>query len=768
MRNSRSTTQTTARRWLSTLVLTALLFSLLSGTILAKTDGTVPAKNVHKNVAQEDATPILLGEYVQQVASKDDLFTFSVYLPEEGDYVISPDDAEAAKAFSASISDDQGQSVYDGALAMEAVTLAAGNYTIVVTALEDGNLSFFVLGNIGGMSSSERSPGKLYPGSIYYEADVSDTRYATLTIPDSSYPQEVLLYIEAGKDDTFYVSVDGDDYAYRDVNGDKSEMLRFYSEGGQFTITVTPSDRRSEFTAIVFLAGAPVKLELGGELDATLSADTDTQIFQMHIDDVYDDVQVTLTPAEGTTASLSIVVVDHYQNGTFYVSGDTQADDSIVASTDALLPGDYYVVVTSYDGVEANYLLSAEGTPGAPMVPLSIGEPAEGTLDDGGIQYYRLDGVAAGTFLRITLASDATDSDFDLNVGMAQPLEQWTSASTGANEEVILIAPNDGRYYVKVSSYSGDGDYTLDVEEITGVGLISTNKIVPETVVDDGYVVFGFEIEEPGQLLSVLLASDEASDLDLSVVHFGANGERIHDLTSAFVGSSEIVSQAAADPGIYEARVRAYGQGGSFALLVRVEDPASLLGGTSQSSQSEGEVLLTDDFSDPESGWAVDVENGGYVYADDAYQITVDPNQYQAVMQNDTAYSDISLEIEATQTAGDPEGYAGLVCRSSADSYLYLDVSPAGDYAIGQLIGDNSTILVDWTSDDAIDTTEGAVNTLRLDCIGTTITAYANGVLLNSATVEEGEGGFGFEAGNTKAATDPAIFIFDNLVVSQP
>ena len=117
-------------------------------------------------------------------------------------------------------------------------------------------------------------------------------------------------------------------------------------------------------------------------------------------------------------------------------------------------------------------------------------------------------------------------------------------------------------------------------------------------------------------------------------------------------GSSEIVSQSSADTGIYEARVKAYGQGGDFGLLVRVEDPASLLDGSGQGG-SQGNVIesgdseeITDDFSDPESGWAIDEEDGAYGYADGAYQITVEPGIYRWVLQEDDAYADISLEAD--------------------------------------------------------------------------------------------------------------------------
>lgn len=758
MQTHSSTKQPNMRRWLSALILMALVFSSLPGTI--------QAGELERVAAQEEAVPLTLGEYVQQEATEGDLFAYAVYLSEDGDYMISPDDVEAAESFSAAIFDEEGESVYEGPLAMDAIALEAGEYTIEVTALADGHLSFFVLGMIGTMSDDDRSPGRLYAGSVYFETDVSDTRYATLNIPDVGYPQEVLLFFQAQEGDSFSVSVDGDNVSEY-VNSDDTDMVRFYSEGGVYGLTVDAWERRSEFTLIVFLAGAPVQLELGGAVEATLASDAKTQLFRLHLDDVYDDVTVTLAPAEDNEADLSMVISDRYEDGSYTTYADTQDDGSLSATTGALLPGDYYVIVTSYDGLDADYTLSAEGVVGAPILSLELGEPTEGAVEDQGVQYYRLENVEAGQFVRVTLTSDAEETDIDLHVGVAQPLDQWSSTATGPNEEVILVAPGDGDYYIQVLSYTGAADYTILADAIAGVGLMEVNRMFAQTIDDDGFIVYGFAVDEPGQLISVLIVSEDAADLDLSVVQFADNGTRVHDLTSASLGSSEIVSQAGAEAGIYEVRVKAYGEGGDFGLLVRVEDPATLLKGAGQSSQSEATVLFADDFSDPDSGWAID-EDGAYGYADDAYQITVEPDVYRWVLQTDESYTDVSLEVEITHLSGDAAAYAGLICRATGDNYYYADISPAGDFTIGQIVGDEAIALSEWADSDAIDTSEGAVNLLRLDCVGDTITAYANGELLDSVTVEPVAGGFGMEAGNPQAAEESATIGFDNFVLSQP
>lgn len=755
MQKHRSAPHNRVQQLLSIVLLVGLLFSTFPGALSARID--------ELRVGQETATPILLGEFAQQTAAAGDVYVYTIFLPEEGDYMISPDDEEAAANFVVSIYDVDGEAVYEGPLAMEPVSLAAGEYTLEVTAEADSELGFFVLGMIGSMSDSERAPGKLYPGSVYAEADVSDSRYATFTIPDTGYPQEVLLFFQEREGDTFSISVTGGESTSIYATSDETDMVRFYAQGGTYTLSLDAWERRSEFTAIIFLGGAPVALDLDGTVEATISKDAQTQIFRLTLDDVYDDVVVTVTPSDDAEGELFMSVIDRLEDSNLYIYGNPEDDGSITASTGPLLPGEYYININKYDEVSIDYTVEATGVPGAPMLPLALGEVYEDELAEEGIQYFRLDGIETGTFVRINLTSETEGIDFDLHAGQRQPLEQWTSTATGADEEVILVAPGDGTYYVKVLSYSGAGDYQILAEEIDDVGLIDTNELLVQTIRDDGLIVYGFAIDKPGQLLSVLLASLDAADLDLSVVHYGPRGTTVHSLSSASTGSAEIVSQAGADAGIYEVRVRAYGEGGDFGLLVRVEDPASLLGVTDR-----GEIIMTDDFSDPASGWPVDDENNAYGYVDEAYQISAEPGVYRPVTQDAELLTDMSLEVDITMAAGVANAYSGLLCRTTEEGYFYVDFSPAGDFTMGQLVGDEVIVLAEWTPSDAIDIAEGAVNTLRLDCIGDTMSAYANGQLLDSVSVDEVTGGIGFEAGNVEAAEETATFIFDNLVVRQP
>ena len=103
-----------------------------------------------------------------------------------------------------------------------------------------------------------------------------------------------------------------------------------------------------------------------------------------------------------------------------------------------------------------------------------------------------------------------------------------------------------------------------------------------------------------------------------------------------------------------------------------------------------------------------------------------------------------------------------------ADNYYFFMVSSDGYYTIGKFIGGNATQLgqSEMQYDTAIHTGL-AVNHLRADCIGSSLTFYINGEIV--AQAQDGdlsEGDVGLLAGTF---AEPGVdVIFDNYLVSQP
>jgi hypothetical protein len=181
-----------------------------------------------------------------------------------------------------------------------------------------------------------------------------------------------------------------------------------------------------------------------------------------------------------------------------------------------------------------------------------------------------------------------------------------------------------------------------------------------------------------------------------------------------------------------------------------------------------GDVLFEDDFSDTGSGWdqvtesdrTTDYDNGGY-------RILVNDTGSDAWANPGRSFSDVRVEVDATKQGGDDNNNFGVICRSEGVQDFYtLWISSDGYYAIAMIQDGDLSFLLDWATSDAINQ-GNATNHIRGDCVGSTLTVYANGTQLGS--VEDTtftSGDVGLEAGTFNVGgTD---ILFDNFVVYAP
>jgi hypothetical protein len=181
-------------------------------------------------------------------------------------------------------------------------------------------------------------------------------------------------------------------------------------------------------------------------------------------------------------------------------------------------------------------------------------------------------------------------------------------------------------------------------------------------------------------------------------------------------------------------------------------------------------VLFSDDFSDPDSGWdRVQTEEGVTDYDNGEYRIFVDQTQHDYWANPGLSFTDVSVEADATKVDGPDDNDFGLICRyqDTENFYAFL-ISSDGYYSILKYSGGSSESLGadGMLSTDAVsqgDTT----NHLRADCVGDSLSLYANGQLLHSVTDSTfTSGDVGLIAGTFD---EPGADIaFDNFVVLQP
>ena len=186
-------------------------------------------------------------------------------------------------------------------------------------------------------------------------------------------------------------------------------------------------------------------------------------------------------------------------------------------------------------------------------------------------------------------------------------------------------------------------------------------------------------------------------------------------------------------------------------------------------AQASGAVLFQDDFAQATTGWdrllvtegVMDYYSGGYRVLVNALQT----NFWATPRQN---FTDVRVEVDTGKLGGPDENRIGLLCRYNGKDYYFFIISSDGFYGMG-IFKDGQAVLLGQTEMLASSNiNQGlAINHLRADCTGSTLTFYVNGFQVAQAqdtTLPSGD--IGILAGTFN---EPGVdIIFDNFVVLQP
>ena len=191
--------------------------------------------------------------------------------------------------------------------------------------------------------------------------------------------------------------------------------------------------------------------------------------------------------------------------------------------------------------------------------------------------------------------------------------------------------------------------------------------------------------------------------------------------------------------------------------------------GKTDSASIDSNVLFQDDFSKSSSGWDKwSGDSGSTDYVDGTYQIMVNDSQYDLWANPGEDFTDVSVEVDAVMVGGPEDNDFGILCRYvDVGNYYFGIISSDGYYAIGTVIGGTQQIIGEnMQPSDAINTGYES-NRIRFDCVGSTLSLYVNGVLLQQESDSKfSNGDVGLMAGTFDTAG--AQIAFDNFVVSKP
>jgi hypothetical protein len=184
-----------------------------------------------------------------------------------------------------------------------------------------------------------------------------------------------------------------------------------------------------------------------------------------------------------------------------------------------------------------------------------------------------------------------------------------------------------------------------------------------------------------------------------------------------------------------------------------------------------GNVLFSDDFSDPSSGWETWSEPSGSMvaYQNGGLRIFIAEKQFDFWSRPGKRIGDVHLEVDVIKLGGPDDNDFGLICRYQDRDNFYAFLASSDGYAgILKVKEGKYNILSGTQMTYSESIRKGATqNHLRADCNGTSLSLTANGKKIldvRDADFKNGEIGLMAGTGDTAGAD----LYFDNFWAYKP
>ena len=190
-------------------------------------------------------------------------------------------------------------------------------------------------------------------------------------------------------------------------------------------------------------------------------------------------------------------------------------------------------------------------------------------------------------------------------------------------------------------------------------------------------------------------------------------------------------------------------------------------GGEADLVDTTGTPTLSDDFSNPDSGWKVATnEKAIREYKDGALQITYLRERGSAQIMAGRSFKDFAVQIDATPLPG-PANYSyGLVVRQpDPETFLAFVVTSSGKYFISKRANGTTAPITKGTLPKSFATSPGKTNTIKVSCVDKYFALTVNDELVDISEIDAPpEGDVGVIAVRSKnEETEPTRVRFDNF-----
>lgn len=178
-------------------------------------------------------------------------------------------------------------------------------------------------------------------------------------------------------------------------------------------------------------------------------------------------------------------------------------------------------------------------------------------------------------------------------------------------------------------------------------------------------------------------------------------------------------------------------------------------------------LIFEDDFSDENYWYTEQNKRFSLELTDGGYKISINIKNAPIWSTRDQTFDDVIVEVDTLRLAGAKTGYAGLVCRhQDGDNYYALVISSDGAFGIAKMEGGEFEFIHEGVDPSGV-IKSGSANRVRAECIGETLSLYANGQLLMQVQDDDfANGAVGLLA--VSRMETPFEAFFDNFAIYQP
>ncbi len=184
-------------------------------------------------------------------------------------------------------------------------------------------------------------------------------------------------------------------------------------------------------------------------------------------------------------------------------------------------------------------------------------------------------------------------------------------------------------------------------------------------------------------------------------------------------------------------------------------------------------VLFKDNFTKTNSGW--DTSHGAdytLEYKSGKYHILINKADGGQVVWNANTdnFTDVSVEVDAQETAGPSDGLIGVACRASQDGGMYtFEFDQNGEYGIYKYDASGNATSLDEGALSPNTVNQGEVNHIAGVCDGNTLTLILNGQpLLQVEDSDYTKGGAGVIVRTGSSGEAGIDTLFSNFLVKGP